>query len=238
MSTPNQRSVLLLGASSSIGRAIANRFTRGGCHVVVTYNAKMIREQEMPGLTIWQLDLSNDEQIRSFAGNLEKVFPTLDIVIFLAGVLPGKDLVHYSFDEIDKVMSINFNGQAKLASMLMPLLNDRSRVLLFSSISGQRGSFDPIYAASKGALLSFVKSMAGQIPRGATINAIAPGLIQGSSMFEQMSPDRREHHRQQSLSGRLLSQDDLAEVVFDLCSDHWKHLNGACIDLNGGQYVR
>jgi hypothetical protein len=42
----------------------------------------------------------------------------------------------------------------------------------------------------------------------------------------------------QTNSGKLLNEEDLAKIIFDLCQDHWNHLNGACIDLNGGQYVR
>lgn len=135
-------------------------------------------------------------------------------------------------------MSINFSGQAKVLLRLLPLFTSRSCVLMCSSISAHRGSYDPIYAASKGALLSLVKSLATSLPPGARINAIAPGLIQDSTMFEAMSPERQEHHRNQVPSKQLLRKQDLAEIIFDLCQDHWAHLNGACIDLNGGQHVR
>jgi NAD(P)-dependent dehydrogenase (short-subunit alcohol dehydrogenase family) len=76
------------------------------------------------------------------------------------------------------------------------------------------------------------------LPTGATINAIAPGLVQDSAMFKNMTFDRQESHKKQVNSGKLLNQDDLAKIIYDLCEDHWSHLNGACIDLNGGQYVR
>ena len=67
-------------------------------------------------------------------------------------------------------MSVNFNGQAKLIMSILSMLTPRSGLLLFSSISVQRGSYDPIYAASKGALLSLVKSLAKSLPRGYFIN--------------------------------------------------------------------
>ena len=57
-------------------------------------------------------------------------------------------------------------------------------------------------------------------------------------MFRAMDVQRQEHHRSQIPSGKLLEPKDLARIVFDLCQDHWSHLNGACIDLNGGQNVR
>jgi hypothetical protein len=57
-------------------------------------------------------------------------------------------------------------------------------------------------------------------------------------MFVEMAVQRQEFHRKQVPSQQLLDQQALADIVFDICQPHWAHLNGACIDLNGGQYVR
>lgn len=229
--------VLIVGASSSVGAAIVERFRVAGRRVISTHASTVSGSVENTR-NVFHLDLLQDASIHKCAKAMAEQVSRLDAVICLAGVLPGKNFVGYEFELIDDVMSINFSGQAKLLKCLLPLLDGRSSVLMMSSISGQRGSFDPIYAASKGALLSFVKSLAAQLPAGARINAIAPGLIQDSAMFQEMVEDRQQYHRRQIPSGRLLSLDDLAEVVFDLCQPHWAHMNGACIDLNGGQYVR
>ena len=224
-----------IGASSSIGQAIASRFAKFD-RVITTYSSRTPEGPQQPNA--FHLDLREDLSIERFVDELNKVTSTVEIVIFLSGILPGKDLKGYAFTEVDEVMSINFSGQAKLLIKMLPLVTVRSRLLMFSSISAQRGSFDPIYAASKGALLSFVKSVCSQLPPGARINAVAPGLIQDSAMFLEMSVQRQEFHRQQVPSQQLLGQQALADIVFDICQPHWAHLNGACIDLNGGQYVR
>jgi 3-oxoacyl-[acyl-carrier protein] reductase len=229
--------VVIIGASASIGSAIAARFRSASAHVITTYTSRPPSGAgEQPGALF--LDLRDDASIEAFARQIEKLSPRIDVAIFLSGVLPGKNLGEYEFADIDRVMAVNFNGQAKLIKRMLPLLAARSRLLLFSSISAQRGSYDPIYAASKGAILSLVKSLATKLPPGARINAIAPGLIQDSTMYHTMTPDRQSRHRNEVPSKRLLSREDLAEIVFDLCRDHWAHLNGACIDLNGGQNVR
>ena len=134
-------------------------------------------------------------------------------------------------------MMVNFTGQAKVVKGLLPLFASGSQIIMISSISAQKGSYDPIYAASKGAILSFVKSLAAGL-EGVRVNAIAPGLIQDSTMYKEMAADRQELHRRQTVQKKLLSMSDLADVIYDISQDHWKHLNGACIDLNGGQYVR
>ncbi|HCY16755.1 MAG TPA: hypothetical protein DHV21_12400 [Curvibacter sp.] len=229
--------VVIIGASSSIGREISSRFQSPMTRVLTTYSSRKPAASTEQTNAL-HLDLRDNASIDGFVQEIKNISPRVDVAIFLSGILPGKSLGGYEFSEIDEVMSVNFNGQAKLLAKMFPLLTERSRLLMFSSISAQRGSFDPIYAASKGALLSFVKSLSTQLPPGARINAIAPGLIQDSAMFEDMKAERREYHRQQVPSGQLLRQQDLANVVFDICQDHWAHLNGACIDLNGGQYVR
>ena len=233
----NIETVVIIGGSSSIGKAISDRFLFSGTRVITSYTRHTPTDSDT-GLTTAHLDFLDDDSIDRFAVRVGEMASRVDGIIFLSAVLPGNSLDAYEFSDIDEVMAVNFNGQAKLLGRMMSLLTGRSRLLMFSSISAQRGSFDPIYAASKGALLSFVKSLASRLPAGARINAIAPGLIQDSQMYHDMSPDRQEFHRKQIPSMQLLSQQDLANVVFDLFQDHWSHLNGACIDLNGGQYVR
>jgi 3-oxoacyl-[acyl-carrier protein] reductase len=229
--------VVIIGASSSIGSAISQRFRSASARVITTYTSQPPGGAAEQGGSLF-LDLVDDASIDAFMRQVGELTPRIDVAIFLSAVLPGKNLGEYGFEEIDKVMAINFNGQAKLIKRMLPLLTARSRLVLFSSISAQRGSYDPIYAASKGAVLSLVKSLATRLPLGARINAIAPGLIQDSAMFEAMTPEQRDRHRDQVPSKQLLLRQDLAEIVFDLCRDHWAHLNGACIDLNGGQNVR
>lgn len=229
--------VLIVGASSSIGKEISSVFRDASMRVIGTYSSNPSRGK-CDQVESLQLDLSRSESIQGFAASLRNKLDNVDIAIFLSAILPGKQLAQYKFSEIDNVMAVNFSSQVKLIQEIFPLLNSRSRLLMFSSIAAQRGSFDPVYAASKGALLSLVKSLTNELPRGARINAIAPGLIQDSNMFKNMLQERQEYHRNQTSSKHLLHPKDLAKIVFDLCQDHWKHLNGSCVDLNDGQYVR
>jgi NAD(P)-dependent dehydrogenase (short-subunit alcohol dehydrogenase family) len=232
------RTIVILGGSSSIGKAIFNQFNKKDNKIISTYFSEGSPANTAKNNELFCVDLDNNKSIIEFSEKLISEKITIDVLISLAGILPGKNLLEYTFEEIDKVLSINFTGQAKLIRNIIPLLSTKSKLLLMSSISGQKGSYDPFYSASKGALLSFVKSVLPSLPTGATINAIAPGLIQDSAMFKNMTFDRQESHKKQVNSGKLLNQDDLAKIIYDLCQDHWNHLNGACIDLNGGQYVR
>jgi len=228
--------IVIIGASSSIGNSIISKFRSPSTRIIASYysNNDINPEDNMLAL---ELDLKKEQSIDIFIKEVHSITSHIDTAIFLAGILPGKNLQEYEKADIENVMRINFTGQAKVIKGILPLLDSDSQIIMISSISAQRGSYDPIYAASKGAILSFVKSLAAGLG-GVRVNAIAPGLIEDSTMYKEMSPERQELHRQQTSHKTLLQMSDLADVIYDISKIHWKHLNGACIDLNGGQYVR
>jgi len=116
----------------------------------------------------------------------------------------------------------------------MPRLKIKASIIFLSSISGQRGSYDPIYSASKAAQIGFIKSLALWEGSKLRINGVAPSLIDNSSMFKSMSKKRREHHLSQSPTGKLTTKKEIAKIIFDICSDDWKNVNGQIIPVNGG----
>lgn len=232
----NKKNILIVGGSSSIGNEVINKFYKNGYDVISTYSSK--NSITNCAYKNFELNLKSEASIMLFIKNLHKIKIKIHTIVFLSGVLPGKSLKEYSMDEINKVFSINIIGQIFLLKKLNLLLATNSCILMMSSISAQRGSFDPIYASSKAAILGLVKSMISHLPKKSRINAIAPGLIEKSKMFDDMSQKRQNFHKEKIHSGKLLSSSDLANIIFDLCQDHWSHLNGACIDLNGGQNVR
>lgn len=230
------RRVLIVGASGEIGRYICEAFHSIGEEVVTTYSTKAASHSNLDHSL--HLDLADTHSIDSFVQTTKDRAYVFDVVIFVSGFLPGLSPKEYDSSSVAKVIAINLAGPCELLFSLLQYIQQDARILFFSSISAQRGSYDPIYAAAKGGLLSFVKSMVNHLPKQATINAIAPGLIEGSGMFSAMDSERADFHRRQTHSGSLLGMNDLAQLVVDLTNPHWSHLNGACIDLNDGQYLR
>ena len=230
------QNILIIGGSSSVGLSIAKVFKSKARHIIISFYKNKINSLKNKNISPLELNLNDKESINLFVKKVKEIVKKLD-VIFISGVLPGK-LESYNKNNFEEVMNINFSSQAIILQEIFSLIHSKSKIIMISSISAPKGSFDPIYAASKGAILSFVKSMVSQIPKGATINAIAPSLIEDTSMYFSMKKYRQDFHKSQTQSGELLKTDDLSNIIYDLCKPHWKHLNGSCIDINGGQYVR
>lgn len=233
---PRRATTLVIGGSSAIGLAVAREFHLSGDSVIATYFKHSVAVS-LPPVSWVCLDLASNESIDSLHAWLRDNGSRLDKVVFIAGLLVGKSLQDYSLDEMDAAMNINFLGQAKCVQRLLPLLNDPAQIVMMSSISGERGSYDPIYAASKGAVIAFVKSLATWLPPRVRCLAIAPGTVDGSAMHASMSAQTQRDHLHRTPLKRLMTPADLAKVVVDLTKDHWAHANGSCVRINGGAYV-
>tara|TARA_B100001250_G_scaffold250727_1_gene215511 strand:+ start:554 stop:1261 length:708 start_codon:yes stop_codon:yes gene_type:complete len=232
----NSRNVIIVGASSSIGDAIVKNFYKNGDNIIATFN-KNKPDSEYPSVNYEKLDLGSKSSIKNFAKSKIEGLGRIDIIILLPSILPGKSLDEYDNNLIDEVININFTSQVLLFKYLFNSLNKKSNILFISSISSMRGSYDPIYAASKSAINGFVKSLAKWAAPHSRVNAIAPSLIKNSSMYFEMDPDRREIHISESPSKNLISIDHLADIIFELCDSKWSNLNGQIINVNGGSYV-
>ncbi|MGX1308040.1 NAD(P)-dependent dehydrogenase (short-subunit alcohol dehydrogenase family) [Amorphus suaedae] len=229
-----RRNVLILGASASIGGAVVDRFLERGDQVVGTYNRKPLAARN--GMVPVQADLTSATG-RDHLVAAPALGAPIDVLVSLVGILPGKALGGYDDELVDLVMDVNFSAVAKTVRGFLPKMADRSVILLLGSVSGERGSFDPIYAASKGALAAFAKSLAAWSEGRVRINVVSPSLIENSTMYEDMAAERRAHHARMNPDGELVQPADLAGIIFDLTLPHWKHVNGAVIRVNGGSYL-
>lgn len=234
--TLDPRRVLLVGGSSSFGPELARLFLEDGAQVLATTRSGGLHG--LPEATVVApLDLTRPCSLEALAADVVPRFGALDVAVFMAGMLPGKGLDEYDDQLQQTVMETNFGGQAALLRRLLPGLRHGAQVWMVSSISGERGSFDPVYAASKAALIGFVKSLATWRAPGLRANALAPALIEGSRMFADMTTERREHHRSTTPTGRLTTPQEVAAVLFNLCGPAWANLNGQVIRINGGAHV-
>jgi 3-oxoacyl-[acyl-carrier protein] reductase len=224
------RNILIIGGSSSIGDSVEQAFMGHGDNVLSTYFSNP-GKKENTNIKYIKLDLCAPI---SYLPLLDEVANNaLDALIILSGVLPGQSIDDYLESEINEVVDLNFTSNIHIIKALLPHLKMNSNVILMSSISAIRGSFDPVYAASKAAQIGLVRSLALWNKDKYKINAIAPSLIDKSSMYFDMSAQRRAFHKANSSAKKLVTKSDIAKLIFDLCEPDSKYVNGEIIEING-----
>jgi 3-oxoacyl-[acyl-carrier protein] reductase len=118
-------------------------------------------------------------------------------------------------------------------------LSDNGRIVLVSSTAGQRGeAFHADYAASKGAMISLVKSLAPELGRrGITVNSVAPGWVDTEMCEQPFSAGGRERIAGTIPIGRIASPRDIAGPIVFLCSELARHVTGEILNANGGSVL-
>ena len=223
---------VVIGGSSSIGLPIVQALANAGHGVTATYNSSPPPKNDS---VKWvRLDIMSRESIDSFGDEC----PSTDLLVLLPSLSLGKKLEAYTDELIDEVVTVNFSGQVRLLQAVKNHLTRGSQVIVMASIAAQRGSSDPLYGATKGAMISLTKSLAKSLAPTTRVNAIAPGMVRDTAMHDSTPKSIIDGHLAQTPTGHFPSAEDIAGIVVDMTRSHWSSLNGACIDLNGRQYLR
>ncbi|MDX2237424.1 MAG: SDR family oxidoreductase [Hyphomonadaceae bacterium] len=251
MSTLTGKVALVTGASRGIGAAIAKTLAREGALVGVHYSASkapaeaVVAAIEAAGgkaFTV-QGDLAQthgaDSVAEAFLAETRARTGQahLDILVHNAGVAAVADLANTTHEAFDRQFAVNVRAPFFLTQKLAPHLREGGRVLLLSS-AVSRIYFAPIpaYAATKGAVDALTLYLAGELgPRGVTVNAVAPGVIETdmAAGFVSGEDARRNVLAQQTLQ-RIGQPDDVAALVAALAGPGGAWTTGQVIDVSGG----
>ena len=136
-------------------------------------------------------------------------------------------------------MKENIDGMFFSTRAALRIMADNGRVVLVSSTAGQRGeSMHADYAASKGAMISFVKSLAIETaPRGITVNSVAPGWVDTEMAAVPYAGGGRERIAKTIPIGRVATAEDIAGPIVFLCSEMARHITGEIVNVNGGSVL-
>ena len=207
---PVSRTILVMGASSGIGRATAKQLLHQGHTVIGTSRNIEKFKVEHPRFKTIQIDLSQLESLPTIAKGIEKSYPELDAVVFASGYGQFGSLEEFSYAQINALITVNFTGVAYLTRALLPKLKRKSSsdLIYIGSEAALKGSRKgSIYCASKFALRGFTQALreegAKSNLRVALINA---GMVK-TEFFSNLSfepSEQPEHH---------LIADDVAEAV-------------------------
>ena len=250
------KAALVTGSSSGLGAAMARCLAEAGADVAVNYTsekslekaekvAEYIRSKGRRAFII-RADVSKEEDVKMMIEAVDKEFGRIDILCNNAGVNSSRNVYDLELDEWQRILDTNITGGFLCSKYVIPVMkrNHYGRIIMTSSIVAQQGTlFGQIhYGASKGAQQSFAKTLARTVALdGITVNCVAPGSHLTETLQEILinsDPSRIEETLERIPLRRLGTCEDVGYAVVFLASEEAGYITGACIDVNGGAYMR
>ena len=239
--------VIITGASSGIGKAVAVKTARDGYHVLINYNSneagaaecKNEIEKEGGTCTTSRFNIKDRKQVESTLNSFFSDNTDLKLVGLVnnAGITKDNLAGLMSDEDFKDVIETNLYGTFYLCRWAMKkmLLNKRGSIVNMSSLTGQVGNAGQInYAASKAGIIAMTKTLANEVGRrGIRVNCIAPGLIE-TKMTKDL-PFLKEMKKNIPLR-RIGKPEEIASVASFLLSDDSSYITGQTISVNGGLY--
>ena len=237
------KKALVTGGSRGIGRAIVKAFVEHGATVAFTYISSKDRADEVieslkdkGEVHAFQSNAANFDEAQELVAKVADLFGSIDILVNNAGITRDTLLLRMSEDQWNEVMETNLRSVFSLTKgVLRPMMKARAgSIINLSSIVGIRGNAGQAnYAASKGGIIAFSKSIAQEVgSRNIRCNAIAPGFIE-TDMTGSMSEEAREKYIAGIPLKRLGSPEDIAKTAVFLASDLSSYVSGQVISVCG-----
>ncbi len=228
------RTILVSGGTSTLGSAICKCFIESGDLVYAAYASSREKAEELadrlgPSLIPLHLDVQDTQSIASAV----EVLPDLDVLVNNSGVFSVYSPHELSEQEWQRIFDINVNGLFRLTKQCIPLLQSKMGCIVnIASINALHPGFGGTshYDASKGAVVSYTKSLAKELGPSIRVNAVAPGLLQAPYLDENNA--LRKQYEARSLLHSLVDPAEVAKVV-QLLTD-CKAMTGELVGVDSG----
>lgn len=245
------KKVLITAGGQGIGESITNHFIAAGAHVAIHYFSSksvadsLVEKAKAKGQNAIavQGDLTIETSATEVVSKAVDALGGLDILINNAGSLVERKLLHeMEADFWQKVMDINLTSMMYITRAAAPYLekNTASSIVNLASLAGRKGGHPGslVYSTSKGAILTFTRALSSELgPKGVRVNAVAPGLILGTSFHNTHTTKASADATVAGIPiGRAGNVEDVSRAVLYLASEYDGFITGATLDINGGVY--
>lgn len=243
------RRALITGGSRGIGAAAALLFAEWGTHVAIGYRSRqadadaVVRQARALGVqaTAVAADVSTAEGADRLVADATAALGGLDFFVGNAGIWIPEEapLTAMTDTQWHRTIRQNLDSIFFTSRAAARVIGDHGRIVLVASTAGQRGeAYHTDYAASKGAIIAFVKGLCIELaPRDITVNCVAPGWVDTEMTTLPYQDGGRERIAAGIPLGRVASARDVAGPIVFLCSDLARHMTGEIVNVNGGSVL-
>lgn len=238
-----QKVALVTGASRGIGKAIAQSLSQKGYLLAIHYRSQESAAQELaqsvPGSKIFQADLGSEESCIQLAKNVKEAFGRIDVLVNNAGMSIDQLITFAKPADFDQILNVNLKSVFNLTKAVSRFMikQKSGSIINLTSVVGHTGNGgQSMYAASKGAINAFTKSIAVDLAGfGIRANCVAPGFIK-TDMTEGLSEEVKNALAGKIPLKRLGSPEEVAHCVAFLASEEASYITGSTLHVNGGMY--
>lgn len=238
------KTTIVTGAGSGIGKATAQALARSGAHVIVAdidhvggeASAADIRARGHRA-TFMSVDMTDSASIEAFAAAVQSQCGPIDVLVNAAGWGRTAPFVEGTPEFWNKVIGLNFVGPMTLAKALLPSMIERTggRIVNIASDAGRVGSLgETVYSGAKGGLIAFTKSLAREVARyRINVNCVCPGPTDTPLMAAV--PDKVKDALIKAIPFRRLGKpEEVADAVVFFASDRAAYITGQVLSVSGG----
>lgn len=246
MMSLNGKKIFVTGGSRGIGAGIVKTLAGLGAEVAFTYSSNEAKARELlaalpgTGHLCLQLDIASPESVEQASAQVLAAWGTADGVVNNAGITRDQLLLRMKAEDFNQVLQTNLTGAfsvTKAFSKSMLKARKGSFVNISSVIGSVGNAGQANYAASKGGLEAFTKSVALEFAsRGIRANCVAPGYIK-SDMTDALPPEQLKALTDKIPLERAGEPAEIAAVVAFLLSDAASYITGQTVHVNGGMYL-
>ncbi len=237
--------VLVTGGSRGIGAATARLLARAGARVAITYHTRkadaerVVTDIGKQAIAI-QADLAGAAANEQAVAATVEAFGAIDGFVANAGVWPPNPVAvaDMTADQWRGTVGANLDSVFYGCRAVASKLKAGGAIVIVSSTAGQRGEgFHADYAATKGAVIAFVKSLAVELAPRVTVNCVAPGWVDTEMAAPALKGADRAAIEATIPLKRLATAEDIAGPILFLCSSLSRHITGEILNVNGGSVL-
>ncbi|RFB81143.1 SDR family NAD(P)-dependent oxidoreductase [Methylovirgula sp. 4M-Z18] len=246
------RTIVVVGGTSGIGRAIALRFAEEGDNVVVA-GRDGVRGNDVaaaciavgaPEAQFFETDVGNPRSVEALGQAVVDRFGAPDVAVNCAGILQsGKRVLDQDLDEDERLWRVNYRGTLLGCQVFGRLMSAAGRGAILNV--GSLASFAPLslpaYTPGKHAVLALTQMLAAELgPKGIRVNAVAPGYTLSEGLKDKIAKGERNPDAIQVTTAlrRFVEPRDVAEAALFLCSDRAASITGVTLPVDAGWLVQ
>jgi len=247
------RTVIVTGAASGIGRGIATRFGEEGASVVVAdvrrepkqgefYDTDLERptdelvDEETSGTGLYvETDVADPDSVEGMVETAVEEFGGIDVLVNNAGIHVPGDSQELSFDEWQSVLGVNLDGHFLCAKHAIPhLVESEGHVLNMGSVMASEGGAGPPYASAKAAIVNLTRDLAVELGEASVnVNAICPGFVE-TPIQDYQTEESIERQLGHTLLPRGGVPRDVGDAAVFLASEEASFVHGTTLYVDGG----